>query len=276
MRTRLLLLFASLCLASLPVQAATTDWVSVTGGAVRIITAGPMENGTYRAGLEFSLDPGWHTYWRYPGEAGVPPTFDFSGSQNLAKADIRYPAPGLYNDGFSTSIVYDENVVLPILITPDDPQASVRLQASLFFGICKDICVPGDGVFDLLLEPSAEEDTVSAMLIDRDLALVPQTADGPASGIVSITSAPSKNAPVLTITAKVDPETSEPGLLAEGPEGSYIGVPALRSRDGSTAVWTLSTNGLARTGDGSMLTLVLVDGDKAVESRHALSTDLLK
>ncbi|WP_417675936.1 protein-disulfide reductase DsbD domain-containing protein [Roseibium sp.] len=276
MRTRLFLLFVSLCLASLPVKATTTDWVSVTGGAVRLVTAGPMESGIYRAGLEFSLDPGWHTYWRYPGEAGVPPTFDFSGSQNLAKADILYPAPGRYNDGFSTSIVYDENVVLPILITPDDPQAPVRLQASLFFGICKDICVPGDGVFDLVLEPSAEEDTVSAMLIDRDLALVPQTVEGPASGIVSITSAPGKNAPVLTITAKVDPDTPEPGLFAEGPEGSYIGVPDLQSRDGGMAVWTLSTNGLARTGDGSMLTLVLVDGDKAVESRHALSADLLK
>jgi DsbC/DsbD-like thiol-disulfide interchange protein len=276
MITRLLPLFGWLCLANLPVQAATTDWVSVTGGAVRLITSGPMENGTYRAGLEFSLDPGWHTYWRYPGEAGVPPTFDFSGSQNLARADVRYPAPSRYNDGFSTSIVYDENVVLPILVTPDDPQAPVHLKASLFFGICKDICVPGDGVFDLTLEPSAPEDKVSVLLIDRDLALVPQITEGPASGIVSITSEPGKNAPVLKITAMVDPETTEPGLYAEGPEGSYIGVPALQSRDGRTAVWSLSTNGLARTDEGSNLTLVLVDGDRAVESRHALSPDLLK
>lgn len=276
MKIRLFLLFASLCLSSLTVKAATTDWVSVTGGAVRLITSGPLENGTYRAGLEFSLDPGWHTYWRYPGEAGVPPTFDFSGSQNLAGTDVRYPAPSRYNDGFSTSIVYDENVVLPILVTPTDPQAPVRLKASLFFGICKDICVPGDGEFDLTLEPTEPEDTVSAMLIDRDLALVPQTAEGSASRIVSIASEPGKNAPVLKITANVDPDTSEPGLFAEGPEGSYIGVPALQSRDGGTATWALSTNGLARTGDGSTLTLVLVDGDKAVESRHALSADLLK
>lgn len=275
MNRRLFLLFAWLCLASLPVKAATTDWVSVTGGAVRLLAAGPMEDGTYRAGLEFSLDPGWHTYWRYPGEAGVPPTFDFSGSQNLATADVRYPAPGRYNDGFSTSIVYDQNVVLPILVTPKDPQAPVRLKASLFFGICKDICVPGDGEFDLALAPMDHEDKVSAMLIDRDLALVPQIAEGPASGIVSITSEPGKNAPVLKITANVDPDTSEPGLFAEGPEGSYIGVPALQSRNGSTAVWTLSANGLARTDEGSMLTLVLVDGDKAVESRHPLSADLL-
>lgn len=275
MKTRLASLFAWLCLACLPAQAASTDWITVTGGAVRIISAGPLENGTYRAGLEFSLDPGWHTYWRYPGEAGVPPTFDFSGSQNLAEADVRYPAPGRYNDGFSTSIVYDENVVLPILVTPDDPQAPVQLKASLFFGICKDICVPGDGVFDLTLKPSDRADKISAMLIERDLALVPQIAEGPASGIVSITSEPGKKGPVLKIRAKVDPDTSEPELFAQGPDGSYIGVPVLQSHDGGTALWTLSTNGLARTGDGSTLTLVLVQGDKAVESRHVLSAALL-
>lgn len=275
MRTRFAPLFAWLCLVSLPAQAASTDWITVTGGAVRVISAGPLENGTYHAGLEFSLDPGWHTYWRYPGEAGVPPTFDFSGSQNLAGANVRYPAPGLYNDGFSTSIVYDENVVLPILVTPDDPQAPVELKMSLFFGICKDICVPGDGVFDLTLKPSDHSDKVSATLIARDLALVPHIAEGPASGIVSIASEPGKNGPVLKIRAKVDTETPEPELFAQGPEGSYIGVPVLKSHGGGTALWTLSTNGLARTDGGSTLTLVLVDGDKAVESRHILSAGLL-
>jgi len=274
--TRLVAFPAWLCLAGLPAQAASTDWVAVTGGAVRIISAGPLENGTYRAGLEFSLDPGWHTYWRYPGEAGVPPTLDFSGSRNLARAEVRYPAPARYDDGFSTSIVYDENVVLPILVTPETPGAPVHLNASLFFGICKEICVPGDAVFDLVLTPSDREDAVSAKLIARDQALVPEIAEGPASGIVAITSKAGKKGPVLQIKAEVGPDTSEPELFAEGPEGSYIGVPVMQSRDGGTAVWTLSTTGLAGSGDGSILTLVLINGDKAVESRHVLPADLLK
>lgn len=276
MISRLVPLIGWLGLALMPAQAASIDWVKVTGGAVRIISAGPLENGSYLAGLEFSLDPGWHTYWRFPGESGVPPTFDFSGSRNLAGADVKYPAPSRYDDGFSTSVVYDENVVLPILVKPANPENPVRLQAALFFGICKEICVPGDAVFDLTLKPADPEDKLSTMLIERDLAHVPQIAEGTASGIVSITSEAGKNGPVLRIRATVDPENMEPELFAEGPEGSYIGVPELQSRDGSTALWTLSTNGLARTEDGSFLTLVLVDGDKALESRHALSADMLK
>ena len=61
------------CLVSGRGHAAMTDWAEVQGGAVRLIADGPLHEGHYLAGLEFLLEPGWHTYWRYPGEAGIPP-----------------------------------------------------------------------------------------------------------------------------------------------------------------------------------------------------------
>ena len=268
-------LIGSLCLTSAPVLAAETDWVNVTGGAVRVISAGPIENGSYKAGLEFSLDPGWHTYWRYSGETGVPPSLDFSGSGNVGKVTVEYPAPRRYSDGFSTSIVYEEDVVLPILITPDRPDQPVTLDTSLFFGVCKDICVPGDAVFKMTLQPDATADQLSRMLIDRDLALVPAKVAPDASGIVSITREEGEKGPILIIKTDIDPAVTKPDLFAEGPEGSYIGVPQLRSRDDRNAVWTLPAEGLARQDTGSTLTLVLVEGDKARESQHHIPVSLL-
>ena len=45
------------------------------------------------AAVEIRLAPGWHTYWRVPGEAGIPPRFDWSGSQNLAAVAYEWPRP---------------------------------------------------------------------------------------------------------------------------------------------------------------------------------------
>ena len=80
------------------------------------------------AGFEIALAPGAITYWRDPGEAGVPPTFDFSGSANLAKAEVEYPAPErIAEPDGSTAFGYDASVILPIRVTPADPAKPVRL-----------------------------------------------------------------------------------------------------------------------------------------------------
>lgn len=264
-------------LLTFPAHAATSDWVTVLGGAVRLISSGPPENGAYRAGLEFSLDPGWHTYWRFPGEAGIPPQIDLSMSRNVASAEVKYPVPGRYDDGFSTSIVYHDAVVLPIIVKPENPEEGVTLSASVFFGICKDICVPGDAAFELQLAPGARVDKLSKTLIERDLALVPQAAASDVTAVLSISGEVGDKAPILVIAAQVSgAQGNAVDLFAEGPEGSYIGVPVLRAHDGKTAEWSLSTRGLARTDDGSSLTLVLIDGLTAVESRHKLQPGLLK
>ena len=51
------------------------------------------ESGDHIAALQITLAPGWKTYWRQPGDTGIPPRFDFSGSENLTILDVIYPAP---------------------------------------------------------------------------------------------------------------------------------------------------------------------------------------
>ena len=87
------------------------------------LIAGSAKPGakTLRAGVELKLEPGWHTYWRYPGDSGLPPRFDFSGSQNLAAAKVLYPAPHLYTDETGNTLGYKDHVIFPVRVTPKQP-----------------------------------------------------------------------------------------------------------------------------------------------------------
>lgn len=254
-------------------RAEMTDWTEVQGGAVRLIAAGPLENGQYLAGLEFLLEPGWHTYWRYPGDAGIPPQISFEGAENFADAEVLYPAPERYDDGFSESIVYHDGIVLPIRVTPEDAERSVRLSVDVFFGICKEICVPGDAALSLDLDPAAETDKLAARLIERDLAAVPEAgADGDVR-ISSITLTDQRDS--LVIEAEVrDGQSSD--LFAAAPEGSYIGLPKFTGHSEGKATWRLSTKGLAASAGDNMLRLVLTAGDKAVEHLQPIGPDWVK
>ena len=70
--------------------------------AVRLIGAGAATDSTLRAGIEIRLDRGWKTYWRYPGDSGVPPRFDStSGAAKAADTSSATPATSASNEGAS-------------------------------------------------------------------------------------------------------------------------------------------------------------------------------
>ncbi|MES0880155.1 protein-disulfide reductase DsbD domain-containing protein [Roseibium sp. SCP14] len=259
---RIVYTFIVLFIATLTsLRAETTDWIEVHGGAVRLISAGPIEDGQYLAGLEFMLEPGWHTYWRYPGEAGIPPQITLTDTENLKDVEILYPVPERYSDGFSESIVYHDGIVLPIRITPDDGEQNVRLNIDLFFGICKDICVPGDASLTLDLNPATEKDSLAAKLIQRDLANVPQVA---ATDSLKVESVSLTDEDRLVIETLVEAGAT-PELFVAGPEGSYIGLAKLASQSGDKVTWHLSTKGL-KSGEGDdHLRLVLAIEGSAIE-----------
>ncbi|GAB4518312.1 MAG: protein-disulfide reductase DsbD family protein [Roseibium sp.] len=259
-----------ICLLSGPARAAMSEWTEVEGGAVRLIADGPMKDGHYRAGLEFLLEAGWHTYWRYPGEAGIPPQISIEGSANVKDIEVLYPAPERYSDGFSESIVYHDGVVLPLRIVPAEPDRAVSLQVEVFFGICNEICVPGEAALSLQLSGGSDEDALAGRLIQRDLDRVPRSADGDGLHISSVTQANAGGS--LTIEARVG-EAADLDLFAAGPEGSYIGLPKPADRNGGLAVWTLSTKGLATKEADATLRFVLTADGKAIEHLEPVHPD---
>ncbi|KAF0675969.1 protein-disulfide reductase DsbD domain-containing protein [Profundibacterium mesophilum] len=123
-------------------------------------------SGRHVAGLRISLDPGWKTYWRAPGDAGIPPHFDWSGSRNIAGAEVLWPAPEVFTSNGLTSVGYVSDVILPIVFTPRDPDRPIRLEGRVDLGVCENICVPVSMKVSAALEPgarSADPRIVAAM-----------------------------------------------------------------------------------------------------------------
>ncbi len=118
---------------------------------------GWREDARHVAGLEIVLEPGWHTYWRVPGAAGIAPRFDWSGSTNLRDARIEWPHPEVFEIfGFRT-IGYHDRVVLPIVLTPATPGAPIDLRLTLSYGVCKDVCIPAESRVSGRLVPEATQ-----------------------------------------------------------------------------------------------------------------------
>ena len=128
--------------------ASSSPWQKMEGGRVRLITSGVADGaGEVRGALEIDLLPGWKTYWRDPGDAGVPPSLDVSGSPNIAAAALEFPAPGWHDDGVTMWAGYEAPVAFPVRFQLRDPQGPATIDAKVFLGVCERICVPVDATF---------------------------------------------------------------------------------------------------------------------------------
>lgn len=153
-----LTLVAALCTASPAVAADTSAWDDDMRSSVRLIGAGSVsESGArvLRAGVEIKLQPGWKTYWRYPGDSGVPPTFDFSASENVKAVNVLWPAPVRFSDGSGHSIGYKSTVIFPLRVVPRDAGKPVKLRLKLDYAVCETLCVPAQAKAELALTGTA-------------------------------------------------------------------------------------------------------------------------
>ena len=122
---------------------------------MRLIAARARDEGgaqILRAGVELRLAPGWKTYWRYPGDSGVPPRFEFDQSENVKSVAVLWPAPLRFSDGDGTTIGYKNNVVFPLRIEAKDRGKPVTLRLKLEYAVCEKICIPVDAKAELSID----------------------------------------------------------------------------------------------------------------------------
>src|SRR5579863_1851231 len=172
------LALALLCLGSAAhADAGASDWFVTDQGRVRLVAATPSvgEGATVSLGLEFRLAPHWKIYWRSPGDAGYPPRLDWTGSSNLADAQIQWPAPRRFSIQGLETLGYTDTVILPITARLARPGEPLALHAALSYLTCAEICVPWDTVLTLALpvHAGAAHSSVFAALIARAAAHVP-------------------------------------------------------------------------------------------------------
>ena len=161
----------SLLLAAAPASAAdafSTDWALAAKSRARLIAGGGD-----LAGFEIALSPGAITYWRDPGDAGLPPTLDFSGSDNVASVEPEFPAPKRIKEADGgEAFGYDRSVVLPLRVKPRDPAKPATLKLNADFAVCEKVCLPAKAHLELTL-PSAPGSPLAGA-IEAALATVPR------------------------------------------------------------------------------------------------------
>src|SRR5689334_21725435 len=195
-----------------------SQWDGDARATMRLIAGGPPQprNAPLRAGVALKLAPGWKTYWRYPGDSGVPPRFDLSRSTNVKSFAINWPAPQRLTDEGGTSIGYKHNVTFPLEVMPQDPTRAVTLVLKLEYAVCEKICIPAEGEAALALSGKAGSH-------DGDLAaseaLVPSPAEIGNSGALAITAVTRDNshARPRVVVDVARPDGRPVDLFAEGP-----------------------------------------------------------
>ncbi len=220
-----------------PAVAGESEWVEIgPGSRVRLIADGILSpEGSTRLGIEIDLAAGTRTYWRVPGEAGLPMTFDLRGSTGIAAYDVLWPYPlREWQSGLLEHVYYGE-VVLPVELTPEPGAWEVTVRADLTLGVCSDICIPARAEFSLPLE-LGERDRSAAFRLDAALARVPVVTGegegifsaGPA-GIVVTTDLP--QGIVASMILAVDDPAWVFGPPQIGPVSGLVDFPVLAGGD---------------------------------------------
>jgi DsbC/DsbD-like thiol-disulfide interchange protein len=140
---------------------------------IDVISGWQTASGTHMAGLRVTLRPGWKTYWRAPGDAGIPPQFSWNGSQNIATAQYHWPTPDVFDQGGMQSIGYHDSLILPIELTRADPSAPIQMSGEIIIGVCEDICVPVTLPFAAELPNDGRRDgAITASLLNQPISAI--------------------------------------------------------------------------------------------------------
>ncbi|QIE57214.1 hypothetical protein G5B40_18265 [Pikeienuella piscinae] len=224
----------------------------------RLVSGWAASDGTRIAALRVDLAEGWKTYWRNPGEAGIPPTFDWSGSENLAAVKIAWPAPIVFDSYGVRTIGYEHEMMLPLQVTPDDPTRPVRLSLALFYGVCDDICIPARADIALNIEPGAPAEGEAE--IRAALEATPAPASG--AGLKAAHCAIEGVGEAQRLTARLAfaaAPVHAPLVVAEGPEGVWFGPLETRLEKGEIVATGEMRAAPGEWIDRSALRLTLLD-----------------
>ena len=106
----------------------------------------------FRLALRLRLAPGWHTYWRNPGDAGAPPELLLSLPDGTTAGPIAWPTPQRLAEGPLMTYAYTGEVLLPVTVQPGPAtSAGLAVSATATWLVCERICVPEEGSFQLAL-----------------------------------------------------------------------------------------------------------------------------
>ncbi len=220
------LIIAVMTLAAFPRTALADDfaspWVAGAGAKARLIVAGGPVQGVWQAAVEISLDPGEVTYWRSPGETGVPPDFNFHGSVNVGTTRVSYPAPHAVTEaGNIEAFGYQKRVLFPLAVTPAKPGMPTTLHLTLNYAACATICAPLRATLDLALPLQAVSSPYAADISKWQAQVPAKLTIAPAALADALQRVKVIGKPAWRLQASKIGVTAQ-HLFVEPPDGYYV------------------------------------------------------
>jgi DsbC/DsbD-like thiol-disulfide interchange protein len=253
-------------------------WSEASHSSLRLIRGGSVKPGEYRAGIVLRLRPGFKTYWRHPGDSGVPPVFRFDGSQNLGEAIVHFPAPRRFDDGaggVSFGYVGDE-IILPVTVIAKSPKQGVILRIEADYAVCEKLCVPAHGKAHL--EISADSRSPHDDALREAMNAVPVITALGAPGALQVTALRKGQAAEQFLVEVNVPAGVTPELFIEGEAPWFLETKDFTpARGGQPATFSIMVIERDKSPDclGANLVLTLAAGPKAIEVRTRLDMALI-
>jgi DsbC/DsbD-like thiol-disulfide interchange protein len=215
-------------------DAFSSDWADGLKSSARLIAAGPAD-GIIQAGVEIKLAAGAITYWRNPGDAGLPPTLSFEGSDNLAQARTSFPAPRRLPEGDGEAFGYDQTLILPVDVEAIERSKPVTLALKLNYAVCEAICVPAEASLRLVLPVDAAAPSPFAETLAKARALTPRPVAW--DSLAADLTATSEKSWRLCLAPQSGPKRD---LFIEPPEAWWFDVKPDASASGGTDCFRLA------------------------------------
>jgi DsbC/DsbD-like thiol-disulfide interchange protein len=261
-------LAATLFATSLAIEARAQDaspWQRDAHSAVRLL-AGSRSGTVLLGGIAFQIQPGWKTYWRTPGDSGVPPRFDFSKSENIEAVTVLWPAPVKFDDGAGGhSLGYHDQIILPLRIVAKNADKPVMLRAAINYAVCEKLCIPVEANAELPITSVASTED-NALFAALDTVPKPANVGDPNPLTIRDVKREGKSTVLVDVAS---PDSTEVSLFAEGPTPDWgLPVPKLLEH-GPPGVkrFAFELEGLppGTNPAGAALKLTLVGGDRSYE-----------
>ncbi|RAL96411.1 protein-disulfide reductase DsbD domain-containing protein [Agrobacterium sp. MS2] len=258
--------FAALLGGMQAARADITDWARSEGGQMRVASLAVDANGVVRGVLQIEPKDGWITYWREPGEAGIPPQITPDPTSGAMLTAMAYPVPTLIENGDITDIGYDHAVSLPFQLKVTDPAAGGKIDLTAFIGVCQNICIPFEAKFSIDRGTAGDDDSEERRLLEEARETLPEAASDDFK-VIDFHITPDKT--MLGVQLQL-PENApkETEIFIAGPSGFAYYEPQNLVRDKRKLSFYMNIKGLPKTYQvqGNSWPILVKSGDRAMET----------
>ena len=252
-----------------PVAAAEIPWVVNEHSRVRLVALGPAADDPDAGvmGIQIRMQAGWETYWRSPGDAGVPPEFDFDGTENVDELYVDWPLPERKVQSGMTTYVYHSDVLLPVTIYPVERTAPVKVRLHITYAACREVCVLEEAALTIVA-PLDKTDPNLVALFDQNRARMPALDNRPQLSIERVAETADGNRRVIDVIARADTVWDGADIIIETQDGFQfkpaVVIPSMQGRRVTLRSEYTHPNGL-RLKEGDEVLVTVFDKTRAIE-----------